>query len=229
MHAIGRLMIASVGSTIAGSARSSKRTSRAPYNTAPCISHLSFVLLVGDVFEPIHRLAIELLLHGDVRHRRGGRRAMPVLFARGKPDDVTGSNLFNGSAPALDAARPGCHDQRLAERMGVPGGARAGLECHGRTRSSGGSGGLKERIDTDGAGKPVTGSFRGRLRTCSSDLHRKVPFNVLSTPQNLAESPEKTSPPQLAIAESVCDTRRWGDHHAARSVRRRHDHGSHLR
>src|SRR4051812_8276353 len=124
MHVTGRLMIASVGSTIVGSARSSNRTSRAPYNTAPCISHLSslseglrpsdsptrslasrfagslrsrgsrryarsrrpstwpgllctgvasapFVLRVGDVFQPIHGLAIELLLHGDVRHRRG--------------------------------------------------------------------------------------------------------------------------------------------------------------
>src|SRR3954468_2912356 len=149
------------------------------------------VLLVGDVFKPVHGLAIELLLHRDVRHRRGGRGTVPVFFAGCEPHDVTWANLFDGSAPALDPARPGGHDQRLAERMGVPGGARAGLECHGRTRSSGGSGGLKQRIDTDGGGKPVTGSFRGRLRTCSSDLHRKVPFNVLSTPQNLAESPEK--------------------------------------
>src|SRR5204862_5458910 len=123
----------------------------------------SSVLLVGDVFEPVDRLAIELLLDGDVRHGRCWRRAVPVLFARGKPHDVTGANLFNGSAPALDAAEPGCHDQRLAERMSVPGSACAWLECHGRTRSSGGRGRLKQRIDTDRAGKPVPGSFRGRL------------------------------------------------------------------
>src|SRR4051794_3598722 len=166
-------MIASVGSTIVGSARSSNRTSRAPYNTAPCMSPSS-VLLVADVFQPIDRLAVELLLHGDVRHRRGWRGAMPVLFAGGEPHDVAGANLFNGSAPALDAAGPGRHDQRLAERMGMPRGARAWLECHSRTRSSGGRGGLKQRIDTDGACKPVTGSFRGRLRTCSSDLHGEV-------------------------------------------------------
>src|SRR3954454_6489169 len=101
----------------------------------------SSVLLVGNVFEPIHRLAIELLLHGDVRHRRGRRRAMPVLFAGGKPHNVSGANLFNRSAPALNTAGPGCHDQRLAERMGVPRGARAWLERHGRTGSSSGSGG----------------------------------------------------------------------------------------
>src|SRR3954469_11605006 len=183
MHVTGRLMMASVGSTIAGSGRSSNRISRGPYKTVVCMGSPSSILLVGDVFEPIHRLAIELLLHGDVRHRRRWRRAVPVLFARGEPHDITGPNLFNGSAPALDAAGPGGHDQRLAERMGVPGGARAWLECHGRTRSSGGSGGLKQRIDTDRAGKPVTGSFGGRLRTCSSDLHGEFPFNVLSTPQ----------------------------------------------
>src|SRR5438876_4178418 len=59
----------------------------------------SSVLLVGDVFEPIDGLAIEVLLHGDVRHRRCWRRAMPVLFARRKPHDVARANLFNGSAP----------------------------------------------------------------------------------------------------------------------------------
>src|SRR4051812_27988556 len=47
MHVTGRLMMASVGSTIVGSGRSSKRMSRAPYNTVPCISHLSFVHLDG--------------------------------------------------------------------------------------------------------------------------------------------------------------------------------------
>src|SRR5581483_2156589 len=88
----------------------------------------SSVLLVGDVLEPVDRLAIELLLHGDVRHGRAGRGAVPVLFAGGKPHDVTGANLFNRSAPALDAAAPGGHDQRLAERMSVPGCACAWLE-----------------------------------------------------------------------------------------------------
>src|SRR5437763_10426114 len=64
----------------------------------------SSVLLVSDVFEPIHGFAIELLLHSDVGHRCGWRRAVPVLFAGGEPHDITGANLFNGSAPALDAA-----------------------------------------------------------------------------------------------------------------------------
>jgi len=71
----------------------------------------------------------------------------------------------------------------LAERMSVPGDAWASLECYVRSRSSGESRGLEQRIDTDRAAKPVTGTFRGRLRTCSRDLHDEVPFNVLSTPR----------------------------------------------
>src|SRR3954470_17980274 len=124
MHVAGRLMIASVGSTMIGSARSSNRTSRAACNTPPRMRHLFFrclsasvVLLVGHVFEPVDGLAIELLLHGDVRHRRGWRRAVPVLFARGKPHDVAGANLFNGPTPALRSAGSDGDDQRLAERM----------------------------------------------------------------------------------------------------------------
>src|SRR6185503_6298554 len=61
----------------------------------------SSVLFVGDVFEPIDGFPIQLFLHGDVRHRRRRRRAVPVFFVRRKPDDVPRSNLFNGSAPAL--------------------------------------------------------------------------------------------------------------------------------
>src|SRR5436309_1762301 len=55
MHVTGRRMIASVGSTIAGSARSSNRMSRAPYNTAPCMSHLSLVRRFSDPLS--HRVA----------------------------------------------------------------------------------------------------------------------------------------------------------------------------
>src|SRR5436190_13326472 len=47
------------------------------------------------MFQPVYRLAIELLLNGDVGHRRRCRRPMPVLFAWREPDDVTGPNLLD--------------------------------------------------------------------------------------------------------------------------------------
>src|SRR3954471_10430856 len=37
------------------------------------------VLFIADVFQPVDRLALELLLHGDVRHRGRRRRAVPVF------------------------------------------------------------------------------------------------------------------------------------------------------
>src|SRR3954469_20117584 len=48
------------------------------------------VLLVGDVLHPLDHLAVEPLLDGDVGHRRGGRRPVPVLLARREPDHVAG-------------------------------------------------------------------------------------------------------------------------------------------
>src|SRR5579871_4691181 len=70
------------------------------------MASLSSVLHVGDVFERVDGLDIELLSDGDVRHRRGGRRAVPVLSVGRKPHDVTGASLFNRSAPALYAGVP---------------------------------------------------------------------------------------------------------------------------
>src|SRR5918993_604491 len=79
----------------------------------------SFVLIWGDMLQPVHRLAIELLLDCDVGHRRRWRRPVPVLFAWREPDDVTGPNLLDRPTPTLGAAHAGCHDERLAERVGV--------------------------------------------------------------------------------------------------------------
>ena len=58
----------------------------------------------------------------------GGRRrgAVPVLLARRDPDDVTGANLLDRAAFALDAAATRGDDEDLAERMRMPRGAGAG-------------------------------------------------------------------------------------------------------
>src|SRR3954463_12053379 len=135
-----------------------------------CVS-AAFVLIVGDVFEPFDSLAIELLLQGNVRHRVCRRRPMPMLFARRKPDNVTRPDLFDRSAPALRASGTGSDDQRLPERMGMPRGARAGLERHGGADNASGSRSLKQRIYPDGAGEPFGRTLSGRLRTYSLDLH----------------------------------------------------------
>ena len=51
-----------------------------------------------------------------------------MLFARRNPDDVAGPDFFFRTALALHPAMTRRDDERLAERMRVPRGARAGLE-----------------------------------------------------------------------------------------------------
>src|SRR5205814_1977961 len=86
------------------------------------------VLFVSDVLHPLDHLAVELLLDCDVGHGRGRRGTVPVLFARRKPDHVPRPDFLDRAAPPLCAAAAGRHDQRLAQRVGVPRRPGAGLE-----------------------------------------------------------------------------------------------------
>src|SRR5436309_8153750 len=69
------------------------------------------VLLVGDLFHPVDRLAVELLHNGDVRHGRDCRGAVPMLLTRRAPDHVTGADLSDRASPALNQAAPSRDDQ----------------------------------------------------------------------------------------------------------------------
>src|ERR687898_2500864 len=83
------------------------------------------VLLVADLFHPVDDLAVERLLNGDMRHRRRGRCAMPMLLIRRKPDHITWVDFLDRATPSLHPPAAGRDDQGLAERMGVPCRARA--------------------------------------------------------------------------------------------------------
>ena len=51
-----------------------------------------------------------------------------MLFAGREPHDIAGADFLNRAAFALHPAATGRNDQRLAERMRMPGRARTGLE-----------------------------------------------------------------------------------------------------
>src|SRR5215204_877592 len=93
-----------------------------------CCLWLTSVLLVGHVLHPVDALAVELFLNGDVSHGSGRRRPVPVPFAWREPDGITGLDRLDGAALTLSPAAAGSDDQRLPERMGMPGRPRAGLE-----------------------------------------------------------------------------------------------------
>src|SRR3989442_10635185 len=78
------------------------------------------VLLIAHLLHPFDVPAVERLLDGEMRHavRCGG--AMPVLHARGRPDDIAGLDLLLRPTFLLHPARAGGHDQGLAERMAMP-------------------------------------------------------------------------------------------------------------
>src|SRR4051812_41466145 len=65
------------------------------------------VLVVADLFEPVDGLAVELLLDGDMAHRRGWAGAVPVLFAGREPDHVARPDVFDRPALALSPAAAG--------------------------------------------------------------------------------------------------------------------------
>ncbi len=129
------------------------------------------VLLVGDLLQPVHGLAVELLVNGDVRHpvRCGG--PVPMLLARRNPHHVARPDLLPRPAPALGPAAAGDHDQGLAQRVGVPGGPGSRLEGDRGAGCARRSGGLEQRIDPHRAGEPVGRSSAGRAGTTSGDVH----------------------------------------------------------
>jgi hypothetical protein len=53
---------------------------------------------------------------------------MPVFLTRRYPDNITWPDFLDLTAPLLNPACAGRHDQYLAERVGVPCSAGAGLK-----------------------------------------------------------------------------------------------------
>jgi hypothetical protein len=63
-------------------------------------------------------------------HRRAGRRAVPVLFTGSEPHDIAWPDFLNWATFALRPSQTGRDNQGLTEGVGMPGCARAWLECN---------------------------------------------------------------------------------------------------
>src|SRR4051812_28203590 len=90
---------------------------------------------------------------------RGG--AVPVVLAWLEEDAVAGADDLDGAALALAEADALGDEDRLAVRVGVPGGARGGREVHERGGEGGRRFGGGDGVDVNVAGEPVGGDLLG--------------------------------------------------------------------
>src|SRR3954453_12046110 len=109
-------------------------------------------------------------LHREVRHQACRCGTVPVVFARLEEDAVAGADDLDVAALTLAEANAFGDPDGLAERVGVPGGARAGCEVDGRSAERGCLAGGGDRVDVDRAGKPVGGAGT-RVERVPCELH----------------------------------------------------------
>src|SRR5215218_1607130 len=86
------------------------------------------VFIVRDVLHPGYGRAVQRLLDSDVGHGAGRRGAVPVLPVGRTPELVASVEFELRAAFDLRPANAFGDDQRLAERVLVPGGTRARLK-----------------------------------------------------------------------------------------------------
>jgi hypothetical protein len=94
------------------------------------------ILLVTDMLHPIHDLAVETFLNGNMRHRGSGRRAVPMFLAGRKPNHITRPDFFNRTAPTLCPPETCRDNERLSKRMSVPSRASAWFKSDARARGT---------------------------------------------------------------------------------------------
>src|SRR5215204_6482583 len=162
---------------------------------------LDGVLLVGDVLEPGHVDAVLVLVQGEVDEPARRRRAMPMLLVRRDPDRVAGADLLDRAVPFLHPPDAGDDVQRLPERMGVPGRARAGLERHPHRLDARRLGSLDDRVLPHGPGEPFAAPAPRRDRNRPGDVHGRPPFGSVIGAK---------APPASAGQDILDDGAGWG-------------------
>ena len=86
------------------------------------------VLLVGDGLQPGGAVAVgDSFEHRNVAHHAVHPGTVPVLLTRRGPDRVTGGEPDDSAVAGDDQAGAVCAEQRLSQRVGVPVGARTGV------------------------------------------------------------------------------------------------------
>src|SRR5579875_3571667 len=107
--------------------------------------------------------------------------AVPMLLARRDPHRVAGADLADRPAPGLDPADARRDVQRLAERMRVPGRARARLEADPGRAQPRRVGRLDDGILPDGPGETRRAHLARGARSACEYVHRRSPPNAMTS------------------------------------------------
>src|SRR5438477_9561697 len=94
-----------------------------------------------------------------------------MFFVRRKPNHVAWPDFFHRTAFSLRPPKARRNDQRLTERMGVPGGASTRLERDARATNTCRLGGFEQRINPNVTRKPIRRPLVRRLRSLSFNFH----------------------------------------------------------
>src|SRR5579875_532194 len=142
------------------------------------------VLLIRNMLHPLDYLAVPSLLNRDMRQCRIRSRAMPVLFTRRKPHNITRPDLFNRSPLTLHPAAASRHDQHLSQRMRVHAVRAPGSKVTLAPETSAGSGASKSGSMRT---LPVNHSAGPFLDACEPALLISIcpPPQLLCTPEPL--------------------------------------------
>src|SRR5262249_40456278 len=124
-----------------------------------------------NMLEPGDVLAVEMLLQRNMHHVGLGAGAVPVLLVGRDPDRVARPDLADRAAPELYPADAGDHVQGLAERVGVPGGARLRLEPDDGAADARWRRCLDDRLLPDRAGERVGRTTARGQRAQRFDVH----------------------------------------------------------
>src|ERR1700724_799223 len=170
------LVNAHAGHTANGSARS------APWPTLR--DHdLCGKFFVGHQLHPGRVTAVERFLYRHVGHASGWGAPVPVFLARWNPDHIARFDLAHRFALGLDPADARDDVQRLAERVCMPVGPRAGLEGHAICDNARRRFGCNDGIRPDGAVKMLFGRPACRPRAGEMDIHDVPPAMTDAVPR----------------------------------------------
>src|SRR5258708_31208049 len=108
---------------------------------------------------------------GDRRGGGAGRGAIQMLAAGGNPPPSAGRISHSGPPPPPPPPKPACDNQRLTQRVSVPGGSSARLERDTGARHARRCRSLEQTINAHRADKPIGRPFFGWLRADSLNFH----------------------------------------------------------